>query len=129
MNTATLYKEEFENTAIWSSILKDLELPGDTDEIIVKAVSYVTETQRKGTRTKSGRKSASKKGCPSPSSKIQIVIAGGAVQSVTKPKGTMLEIRDYDIEGPDLENNENCEQDEEGCWYQRMVWDEDEIER
>ena len=128
MNTATIFKEEFENPAIWDTIVRELGLPSDTDEIIVKAVSHVTESQRKGTRAKGGRKSPANKGCVDPGSKVQVVIAGGAVQSVVKPRGVALEIRDYDIDGADVEKNENCEQDEEGDWYQRMVWDEDETE-
>ncbi len=47
MNTATIFKEEINNPAIWDTIIRDLELPKDTDEIIVKAVSHATETQRK----------------------------------------------------------------------------------
>ena len=128
MNTATLFKEEFENPAIWDTIVRELELPKNTDEIIVKAVSSVTESQRRGTRRKGGRKSPANKGCPSPSSRIQIVIAGGVVQSVVKPKGVSLEIRDYDIDENDTENSEHCEQDEEGDWYQRIFWGEDETE-
>ena len=126
MNTATIFKEELNNSAMWDTIIKDLGLPADTDELIVKAVSHVTESQRRGTREKGRRKSVATKGSSDPGSKVQVVIAGGAVQSVVKPRGVALEIRDYDVEGSDLENNENCEQDEEGEWYQRMIWDEDE---
>ena len=50
MNMATIYKEEFENPAIWATIVRELELPPDTDEITVKAVSHVTESQRKEAR-------------------------------------------------------------------------------
>ena len=128
MNTATIFKEELENPAIWDTIIRDLELPGDTDEIIVKAVAHVTETQRRGTRERSGKKSVARKGSAHPDSTIQIVISGGAVQSVSKPKGTVLEIRDYDIDRADVQNSENCKQDEQGEWYQWMSWDEDETE-
>ena len=128
MNTATIFKEELENPAIWDTIIRELGLPADTDEIIVKTVCHVTESQRKGTRRKSGRKSSSKKGSSDPGSKVQVVIAGGAVQSIVKPQGVTLEIRDYDIDEDDAENSENCEHDEEGHWYQVMVWDENETE-
>lgn len=50
MNTATIYKEEFENPAIWDTIIRDLELPPDTDEITVKAVAYMSESKRKESR-------------------------------------------------------------------------------
>ena len=35
------------NTAIWDTIIRDLELPPDTDEITVKAVSFMSESKRK----------------------------------------------------------------------------------
>ena len=41
----TIYKEDYSEYG-WSVILKDLELPADTDEICVKHVSYITETMR-----------------------------------------------------------------------------------
>lgn len=52
MNTARIFKEEITNPAIWDTIIRDLELPKDTDEITVKAVSHVTESQRKESRKK-----------------------------------------------------------------------------
>jgi hypothetical protein len=61
--------------------------------------------------------------------KIVIVISGGAVQSVIKPKGIELEIRDFDVEGSDIpENNDNYRQDDAGDWYQRMFWSQDQAE-
>jgi hypothetical protein len=61
--------------------------------------------------------------------KIVIIISGGAVQSVIKPKGIELEIKDYDVDGADIpENNDNYRVDEEGDWYQRMFWSEDQAE-
>ena len=39
MKTATIYKDEVSNPNIWKLILIELELPPDTDEITVKAVS------------------------------------------------------------------------------------------
>ena len=50
MNTATIYKEELENPAIWNTIIRELELPPDTDEITVKAVCYSSERKRKGSQ-------------------------------------------------------------------------------
>ena len=47
MSTARIFKEEVDNPAIWDTIIRDLELPPDTDEITVKAVSHGTESQRK----------------------------------------------------------------------------------
>ena len=47
MNTATIYKEEVSNPNIWKLMLIDLELPPDTDEITIKAVSYMSESKRK----------------------------------------------------------------------------------
>lgn len=58
MNTATIYKEEIDNPAIWDTIIRDLGLPTDTDEIIVKAVSHITETQRQATQKKDDKESA-----------------------------------------------------------------------
>ena len=46
MNTARLYKEDFDNPNIWKLLVIDLELPPDTDEITVKAVSYMSESKR-----------------------------------------------------------------------------------
>jgi len=44
---AKIFKEEIENPAVWDTIIRDLELPKDTDEITVKIVSYITGTNRK----------------------------------------------------------------------------------
>ena len=127
MNTATIFKEEIENPAVWDTIIRDLELPADTDELIIKSVSHITETQRKKSRNRSNKESlpASEQSnsCPT----IQIIISGGAVQHVEKPAGIALEIRDYDVDDDDAEGNENCRQDEDGEWYQEMFWGEDEI--
>jgi hypothetical protein len=55
--------------------------------------------------------------------KVLIIISGGAVQSVQKPKGVSVEIRDYDVEGNDVPpDNDNYRQDKDGDWYQRMLW-------
>jgi hypothetical protein len=102
MKTTKIFKEEVSNPNIWKLLLIDLELPIETDEITIQAVSPNTEN------------------------KVQIVISGGAVQSVIKPAGITLEIRDYDVEGSDAVNNDNCKQDDEGRHYQEMLWSEDE---
>jgi hypothetical protein len=47
MNTARIFKEEINNSAIWDTIIRDLELPPDTDEITVKAVCYDSVSKRK----------------------------------------------------------------------------------
>jgi hypothetical protein len=61
--------------------------------------------------------------------KVLIIISGGAVQSVIKPKGIELEIRDFDVEGSDVpENHPDYQQDESGDWYQRMFWGSEEAE-
>lgn len=45
MSTTTIYKEDCSKER-WSCMVHDLELPLDTDEIIVKHISHVTETDR-----------------------------------------------------------------------------------
>jgi len=55
--------------------------------------------------------------------KILIIIQGGNVQSVVKPIGVELEIRDFDVEGVDAEGDERCKKDEDGDWYQEMFWE------
>ena len=47
MSTTKLFKEEVSNSNIWKLMLMDLELPHDTDEITVKAVSCDSESKRK----------------------------------------------------------------------------------
>ena len=120
MNTATIFKEEIDNPAIWDTIVRDLELPEDTDEIIVKAVSSNSESKRKESQKKAEQTNSE--------TAIQIIISGGAVQSVTKPAGITLEIRDYDVDGADVDNSEIYKQDEDGDWYQKMFWDENDTE-
>ena len=46
MNTAKLFKEEVSNPAIWNTIIRDLGLPEDTDEISIKAVTYDSDSKR-----------------------------------------------------------------------------------
>ena len=47
MSTTTIYKEDFTGDN-WLCIIRDLELPVDTDEIILKYICHVTSTKRKG---------------------------------------------------------------------------------
>ena len=51
METTNLYKEDV-SSAAWVYITSDLGLPDDTDEICVKHVSHITESQRKKLREK-----------------------------------------------------------------------------
>jgi hypothetical protein len=55
MNTARIFKEELNNSAIWDTIIRDLELPADTDEITVKAVSFMSESKRKEAQNRSNK--------------------------------------------------------------------------
>lgn len=61
--------------------------------------------------------------------RVVIVIEGGAVQSVIKPKGIELEIRDYDVQQIDAEQDPRCKLDKKGDWYQEMLWEADTVER
>lgn len=58
---------------------------------------------------------------------VLIIISGGSVQYVGKPKGITLEIRDYDIKnGDEPENRDDCYIDEDKDWYQKMFWGKDD---
>lgn len=55
--------------------------------------------------------------------KVLIIISGGAVQSVQKPKGVSVEIRDYDLDRTDVgDDRSRFRQDKDGDWYERMVF-------
>lgn len=63
---------------------------------------------------------------------IVVTIIGGCVQGVDgAPKGTLVEIRDYD-DGAECENNSDYIEgkdwfrDEEGVAYQRSLWKDSE---
>jgi len=127
MNTTTIYKEEIGNSVVWDTITRDLGLPADTDEIIVKEVFHLTETKRQESRKKDEEQPAPNTDNANPNT-IKIVIAGGAVQSVIKPAGMALEIKDYDIGGALPDDGKIYMQDKEGDWYQRMFWYENETE-
>lgn len=45
MEMTTLYKEDV-SSAAWTYITSDLGLPDDTDEICIKHISHITESQR-----------------------------------------------------------------------------------
>jgi len=51
MSMTTIYKED-STTESWECILKDLELPDNTDEICIKHISHVTESQRQENKDK-----------------------------------------------------------------------------
>ena len=61
------------------------------------------------------------------SKKILIIINGGVAQLEYKPDDVELEIRDYDVECIDVENDERCKQDKDDDWYQESIY-EAEIE-
>jgi len=50
---------------------------------------------------------------------VEITISGGAVQDVQLPRGVKVIIRDYDVEGGDLDGP-NIHKDEQNDPYQRM---------
>jgi hypothetical protein len=51
MGMATLYKEDV-SSAAWVYITDDLGLPDDTDEICIKAITHITDSQRKANKEK-----------------------------------------------------------------------------
>ncbi len=57
--------------------------------------------------------------------KILITVQGGVAHMISKPLGIEVEIRDYDVEQIDAECDERCKKDDEGDWYQAMIWEED----
>lgn len=50
MGMTTIYKEDM-SSVVWASIVADMELPFDTDEICIKHVSHITEIDRQNTKT------------------------------------------------------------------------------
>ncbi|KKK88049.1 hypothetical protein LCGC14_2747090 [marine sediment metagenome] len=54
---------------------------------------------------------------------VFLTVNGGVVNLETKPFGVGVEIRDYDVEGLDVEGDERCKKDSDGDWYQEMVWE------
>ena len=46
----TLYKNDFHNFAIWESLLKEFDLPSDTEEVSVKVISHTTMSDYKRSR-------------------------------------------------------------------------------
>ena len=55
-------------------------------------------------------------------STVLITVSGGVAEVVDQPFGVKVEIRDYDVEEPDAENSDNCKQDDDGNWYQEIIW-------
>jgi len=53
---------------------------------------------------------------------IQIIISGGCVQDVINDSGHPIIIKDYDVEGVDAICDPRCKQDEDGEWYQEMLF-------
>ena len=100
MKTTKIFKSEISNSNIWKLILIDLNQPADAEEITVQTVSGVDESQYKQDHT------------------VNIIIEGGAVQSVSKPQNIAVEIHDYDV--TDIEN---CFKNEDGDYYQKLFWD------
>ncbi len=45
MSMIIIYKEDYSKKR-WTAIVHDLELPPDIDEIVVKHISHITETDR-----------------------------------------------------------------------------------
>lgn len=61
--------------------------------------------------------------------RVVIVIEGGAVQSVIKPKDIEVEVRDYDLDGVDIpRENEMFKKDEDGDWFQLLLWEANSVE-
>jgi hypothetical protein len=54
------------------------------------------------------------------SNKVLIIINNGAAQIEYKPDNIEIEIRDYDIEVS--EDIPDCKKDEDGDWYQEMIF-------
>jgi hypothetical protein len=52
MGYKTLYKNDFHNAAIWESLLKEFNLPSDTEEVSVKVISHATKSDYKRSRDK-----------------------------------------------------------------------------
>jgi len=55
--------------------------------------------------------------------KVLITVSGGVASMIDKPEGTIVEIRDYDVEGVDVEDSPRCKKDNSGDWYQEIIWD------
>ena len=58
MNTARIFMEELTNPAIWNTVIRELELPEDADEITVKCIGYDSPSKRKEAK-KRGKKKCS----------------------------------------------------------------------
>ena len=45
MKTAKIFKEEVSNPAIWDTIIRELELPKDTDELTFQVVAHTVKNK------------------------------------------------------------------------------------
>ena len=63
------------------------------------------------------------------SNRVFITIESGIPCLHEKPIGTQVEIRDYDTDGLDTEEEENCKTDSDGDSYQEMMFDYNELWR
>ena len=52
MGYKTLYKNDFHNLAVWESLLEEFDLPSDTEEVSVKVISHVTNSDYERSRNK-----------------------------------------------------------------------------
>jgi len=55
--------------------------------------------------------------------KVLIVIHGGCAYLNEKPLSVEVEIRDYDVINIDAIDDDRCKKDEDGDWYQEMLWE------
>ena len=54
---------------------------------------------------------------------VIITVSGGVAEVIEKPDGVSVEIRDYDIEGCDINGNPTIKTDDDGELYQEMFWE------
>jgi hypothetical protein len=57
---------------------------------------------------------------------VEITISGGAVQHVEFPRGFRVIIRDYDVEGSDVDSGFDIRKDSEGDHYQHMEFEREQ---
>ena len=60
--------------------------------------------------------------------KVIITINSGCAEMVSKPDDVEVEIRDYDVQNIDAEDDDRCKQDGDGDWYQEMLFPAAETE-
>jgi len=64
--------------------------------------------------------------CPLLPQKTVLCINGGVASVIVMPENSILEIRDYDVEGMWDEANEGCKVDSDGDRYQEIIFDSTE---